>query len=708
MRKKLRSSQHRSQVCYNALESRQLLATFTVNTSSDVIDPNDGMVSLREAITAANTNEVFGDAGDVDGDVIAFDPALRGSMIKLTAGELNITDDVRIGRAFDDVTINGDYISRIFNVESAERVNLSGLRLLRGRAVDGGALRVSGGGTLVLSRTFFVNNASLGDDARGGAIYNVDSQVSIGKSEFQSNRAPADGGAIYSERGRVRLFDSVFGNNKALRGGVIAAEAGNYLINKSTFEQNSARRDGGVAFFSDHSATVIILESRFYSNSVSDGSGGAIVSRESDRLYIFNGTTFSENESRYVNSTRDDDRAQGAGGAIDAEGVLRIADSQFTGNIAEGGGGAIAASGRRLTINNTKFLRNISNETGGAILGSAERTVLNNSVFESNRVTPHEARDTEVGVGGAIALIGNMELEGTSKQSFIRNTDFKHNSALNFGGAIAAVSTSVKIFDSSVTFNSVRRLNDDVPVIGGGGLVSFNSEVGVFRSNFFRNTDYFDWLGLGGAILTFAGRLDVYDSIVSTNDSGEGGGGGIALAGTNATLVGNKIVENRTRGSGGGVLVFTGDPEGNKNSILRIYGGKISDNSANLSGGGIAIGPNVNVVATDRQHETEKQLFISSNSAELQGGGIFNEGSLQLTSADIGKNRARLGGGIFTNHSPDHSATIEDNRFVRNWSVKEGTGIFVNTQSRDTFFESGSSFRENPNHDSRESEIFFA
>jgi hypothetical protein len=38
-----------------ALEDRRLLALYTVTTELDVVDENDGVLSLREAIAQANT-----------------------------------------------------------------------------------------------------------------------------------------------------------------------------------------------------------------------------------------------------------------------------------------------------------------------------------------------------------------------------------------------------------------------------------------------------------------------------------------------------------------------------------------------------------------------------------------------------------------------------------------------------------------------------
>ena len=55
------------------------MANYSVTTTSDVVDANDGQLSLREAITAANAN--------ADADVITFSTGLLpwSSRIHLTS-----------------------------------------------------------------------------------------------------------------------------------------------------------------------------------------------------------------------------------------------------------------------------------------------------------------------------------------------------------------------------------------------------------------------------------------------------------------------------------------------------------------------------------------------------------------------------------------------------------------------------------------------
>ncbi|QDT94092.1 hypothetical protein [Gimesia algae] len=114
------------------LEDRMLLTAFTVVNAND-----SGEGSLRDAIEPANAN-----AG---ADMISFNASLAGQTIVLT-DELLISDDLTItGLGADQLTLDGNGDSRIFNSDDGDRnttitVELSGLTLTNGYADFGGAI----------------------------------------------------------------------------------------------------------------------------------------------------------------------------------------------------------------------------------------------------------------------------------------------------------------------------------------------------------------------------------------------------------------------------------------------------------------------------------------------------------------------------------------------------------------------------------------
>ena len=87
-----RAAQPTRRLRFESLEARRMLAVFTVDLLLDNFDPNapttDGLITLREAILAANSNAAVGDAPAGSGaDTIDF--SVTGT-INLAFGELEI------------------------------------------------------------------------------------------------------------------------------------------------------------------------------------------------------------------------------------------------------------------------------------------------------------------------------------------------------------------------------------------------------------------------------------------------------------------------------------------------------------------------------------------------------------------------------------------------------------------------------------------
>jgi hypothetical protein len=235
-------------------------ASLVVTTTADVVNPFDGVTSLREAIDYANTL-----AGP---QTITFDPSLfANGSATITLSESD--DFIATPAAFGitgSLTIqgpaaangNGLTISvaasaapmRLFDVDSGASLTLDDLELTGGVAQGDTATFGLGGavydrGNLTVQSCTIDGCSAIGGgggvgvigaaDGRGGAIYGDDgSSVVIDDSTLSGNSAvggPADpsapgsapgqglGGAVFTHNGSVTILDSTLAYNTAAQGG---------------------------------------------------------------------------------------------------------------------------------------------------------------------------------------------------------------------------------------------------------------------------------------------------------------------------------------------------------------------------------------------------------------------------------------------------------------------------------------------------------
>src|SRR5205814_10731908 len=126
------------------LEGPDVPSTLTVTTPHDAVSPNDGVLSLREAIRQANP-------ATPGGDTIVFDGSLSGQTITLNGSELLIDKNLNIqGPGANLLAISGNYVtrtdpfSRVFEVAPGVQASISGLTIRDGYAFGTGQDR--GGG----------------------------------------------------------------------------------------------------------------------------------------------------------------------------------------------------------------------------------------------------------------------------------------------------------------------------------------------------------------------------------------------------------------------------------------------------------------------------------------------------------------------------------------------------------------------------------
>ena len=315
------------------LEPRIAPAVFVVDTLTDDQDDflgnADGAISLREAITAANTNQPFGDApaGDATGDRIFFLPALSGGTLTIHNGQFSILDDLQLfGRDSEanvpaGITIDAARGSRIFFIDANQAVTITDLTLLNGRTAaneSGGGIHVTSGedvtltdvtlransttlsgggiyneGTLTINSVALLNHSAIVENSlpvgNGGGVFNNGGIVAIGRTLIARNHAGSGGGVANGGGGTLVVTDSTVDHNTALSGaGISNFDAGStFKLDASTVSINSTYAQGGGVFLRDGNATIT---NSTISGNVTTYSGGAGVTILSGSLSVTNST----------------------------------------------------------------------------------------------------------------------------------------------------------------------------------------------------------------------------------------------------------------------------------------------------------------------------------------------------------------------------------------------------------------------------------
>src|SRR5439155_7502643 len=109
------------------LEAREVPATFTVTTFTDVVNPADGKVSLREAISLANATP---GADTVRLPAGVFVQTLVGSDNTNAAGDFDVTDSLTVtGTGPAGTIVKGNHNDRLFDVLGPINVTFNKLTL---------------------------------------------------------------------------------------------------------------------------------------------------------------------------------------------------------------------------------------------------------------------------------------------------------------------------------------------------------------------------------------------------------------------------------------------------------------------------------------------------------------------------------------------------------------------------------------------------
>jgi CSLREA domain-containing protein len=634
-----------------------------VDTTADVVDFNDGVTSLREAIFAANL---------VSGaDTIDFAPALTAggpATILLTQGVLAIAEALTIsGPGAYLLTIDAQHHSGIFTVGGP--FVLSGLTLTNGNSAgEGGALNYQGGGSASIIDMNITGNSGRsggGISARGdltiinstingntsdisslgGGIYFKGFTLTISNSTINGNTAGASGGGIYAECRQMTITDSKISGNQS--NGVSARGGGIYIS-----------ITGGLAPSATISDTIVS------GNSATSSGGGIFLPDIYDQLNLSN-TIISGNTSGYE------------GGGVYG-GIVTVSQSQVSGNQAAKGAGGI--SGNIVSISASTIAGNAAGgEWGGGI--RAATVTINDSTISGNHTGTGPGPNTGGGVFAHKITIAN---------STITNNYTKLNGAKGgalFGGLItisdSTISGNYTLGDGaqggavysyhSIQYSSQYSSITNTVLTGNhtAGRFSYGGALALGQSHYHLknlvvtgNYTLGDSAGGGGIGGNFSDSGTSFDHLWIANNYTMGNGsngGGMSFAGYGYFLIANsEISGNATRGSASGGGISSSAFSVSSAIGLDIVTSTISGNQA-LGGGGIefvAFGPN-QLRVIDSTISGNQALGTST------GGGIdvHNGGTVTLDDSTITGNHASNGGGVYSPHGSvrSHGAIIARN-----------------------------------------------
>lgn len=589
--------------------------------------------------------EVIGNTANSGGGGIAE----SGSVVNLSAGK--ICENKATGSGA------GLYISTDCTVN------------MTGGAMDQNEAASTGGAVYHLGSTGNYSGGSVsGNTAKnGGALSgslrvrnntNIPTLVTIsGEALFNGNTATSNAGTIYitGEGCTVKIQGGTISGGKAKNAGGILAETKAVIqISGGKLTGNYAESNGGAVYASTNTKLTMTGGS-ISGNTAKAGAGGIMLLR---CTASFNGGSVTGNTAGASGGVK----ISGANVTISsltvsgnrAIGTLDAKTGKYTGGNA--GGIEIGRAGYKqnnvqqwqypvVYIYNIYLANNVSNAAAGGMLVQSDGTVFRMS---GGTVTGNKSGAT--GGGGGIYF-------STNSRPVVTGGTFVGNESSN-GAAIYVLNTTAEISNIVIKQNHSTGTGGGLTVTGKTTVVNVK-DVEVFENTADNNAG--GMLALNYAYLNLE-NVKIHDNVSSKrggglyysqpgngilknveiyNNRANEGGGMVADIHSNVTAQNLTVRDNISEGAAGGI--FT-------RGRLEISGGKVLNNTAKETGGGIYSFKTNSSVLVDKTGMFLTDVVVSGNTSGGQGGGIFAHMGCPayLTNCTVTDNTAALeGGGIY-------------------------------------------------------------
>lgn len=464
-----------------------------VTTLLDVVDPEDGLWSLREAIDYATEYVTITFAEDLEGAIV------------LTQGQIEINKALAIN-GDNRIVIDAQQNSRVFYIAAGTTENtvaFNGLTIQNGKSDYGGGINNIGGvltitnctiadntasqnaggiyvqsnGSLTMTNTVLSNNYA----SAGGGIYQLNSTSTITDCTFTENMAARYGGGFYQYSGESTLTNVSLSNNIAVEyGGGVYLSSSSTTITDCTITNNTANYGGGIS----SNARILTINSSEISGNIATSIGGGI--------RIGWGNVDISNSSIVNNVTYTGD---GGGIYLDRSGEVTVSSTDISGNKSyqNGNGGGIYSAGT-FTITDSSILNNSVTNFGGAVYNLGEFTIEDSDISGNTAL-----------MGGGVYNAINPEsmyhyLGGSQNTVFCAtNCTISANTASEKGGGIYNDSDSD---DPGMPDQSLPEINLINCTVAGNSATE--ESIGNSTTN-------------GSGIYNNSGALKLENSIVSLN-----------------------------------------------------------------------------------------------------------------------------------------------------------------------------------------------
>ena len=671
--------------------------SIVVTSELDVVDANDGVVTLREALDYAQT-----------GDTITFDDSLQGKTIALELGELTTSQSITIDASnlwdattsAPGLTISGQDSSRILRLEGDFAVEINGITFTNGYSEGYGGAIYDIGATLSLNNCVICSN----EGTRGGAIYSSEATLSLDNCSINGNKATDRGGGLFLGQSEMTLANCAITNNTASTyGGGIYNNGMMLSLYDCEISGNEAGPNGGGLSSTYGDMTLVNCT---VTNNVADG-GGAI--RAFSGSFSLIGCDIIDNAVGGIEV--------GNSAMLTATDCLIAGNRNYVNTVA-----GLTLYGNA-TLYNCTIVGNKTPDYGGGVALMNGTAVLNayNTIIADNIASSGEA-DVYFYDSGAVANAYNTLSSFTDWTSGGNNLTYDKSKPL-FTNAAAGdytlaessqainkgddqnVTTSVdhagepRIFGGTVDlgayeyqFDVGRQIvvDSDADVVDADdGVVTLREALADAESG--DTITFADSLqGKTIALDTALGELTVNQSLtIDASDLWDASASvpGLTISGQRATRIlrvkggsnysqGRLDVEIDVKING---IMFTNGCAGDYGGAIRSTGAKllinncvICDNEAANGGGGVS--------STFYGNTTLANCLLTNNSAyggNAMGGAIYSDATLSLDNCLICDNEAkRNGGGVYA--SQVQGSTRFANCTVTNNTAVIGGGVFLN------------------------------